>query len=64
MADLIDLSAAFGLASHAVTLCGIAAVLAAFCPPAGPRSPVWWKRTRRVLDALAANWKHARNRMP
>ena len=64
MIDLLDLSAAFGLASHAVTLCGIAAVLAALAPPATARSPRWWRHTRRVLDVLAANVRHARNRMP
>lgn len=64
MTELIDLATAFGLASHAVTLCGFAAVLAAFLPPAGPCSPRWWKNGRRVLDVMAANVRNARNRMP
>lgn len=64
MTELIDLATALGWAEYALTVCGIAAVVAMLAPPATETSPAWWKHSRRVLDILAANFGNARNRMP
>lgn len=61
--ELTDIAAMFGWADYLVTVCGIAAILAAFAPPATEASPVWWRHTRRVLDLMAANFRNARNRL-
>jgi len=60
--ELTDIAAMFGLADYLVTVCGVAAILAAFAPPATEASHAWWKHCRTVLDLLAANWRNARNR--
>lgn len=53
-----------GWGEYLTIVCGIAALVAAIVPPATEASPAWWKNARRVLDILAANVRHARNRMP
>ena len=60
--ELTDIAAMFGLAEYFVMVCGVAAILAAFAPPATEASPAWWKHCRPALDLLAANWRNARNR--
>jgi hypothetical protein len=60
--DLTDIADLFGWGGYLAVVCGIAAILAAFAPPATEASPAWWKHCRRVLDLLAANWRNARNR--
>lgn len=59
-----ELVTALGWGEYLALVCGIAALLAAVAPPATEASPAWWKKARRVLDILAANVRHARNRMP
>lgn len=53
-----------GWGEYLTIVCGIAALVAAVAPPATEASPAWWRQARRVLDILAANVRHARNRMP
>jgi Tfp pilus assembly protein FimT len=60
--DLTDIADLFGWGGYLAVVCGIAAILAAFAPPATEQSPAWWKRCRVVLDLLAANFRNARNR--
>lgn len=60
--DLNDIADLFGWAEYLAIVCGIAAMVAAFAPPASEASPAWWKHCRRVLDLLAANFRNARNR--
>ena len=62
--ELTDLAATFGWSEYLLTVTGIAAILAAFAPPATEASPAWWKHCRAVLDLLAGNFKNARNRLP
>lgn len=59
--DLNDLADVFGWGEYLALVCGIAAILAAFAPPATEASPAWWRQVRAVLDLLAANFKNARN---
>ena len=61
--DLSDIAAMFGWADYLATVCGIAALLAAFAPPATEASPMWWRHARRGLDLMAANFRNARNRL-
>lgn len=60
--DMNDIADLFGWGGYLAVICGIAAILAAFAPPASEASPAWWKHCRRVLDLLAANFGNARNR--
>lgn len=60
--ELTDIADMFGWSEYLLIVTGIAAVLAAFAPPATEASPAWWRHIRTVLDLLAANWKNARNR--
>ena len=60
--DMNDIADLFGWGGYLAVVCGIAAILAAFAPPATEASPAWWKHFRTVLDLLAANWRNARNR--
>lgn len=59
-----ELITALGWGEYLTIVCGIAALVAAVAPPATEASPAWWRQARRVLDILAANVRHARNRMP
>lgn len=64
LTQLLGLAQALGLGAYAGTLVaaiGIAALLAAFLPPATPASPGWWRVARLVLDWCAANLGNARN---
>lgn len=61
MEDIITL---LGWGEYLALVCGIAALVAAVAPPATEASPAWWRQARRVLDILAANVRHARNRIP
>lgn len=61
--ELTDIAAMFGWADYFVMVCGIAAIVAAFAPPATEASPGWWRHARRVLDLMAANFRNARNRL-
>ena len=60
--DINDIADLFGWGGYLAVVCGVAAILAAFAPPAIEASPAWWKHCRTVLDLLAANWRNARNR--
>lgn len=61
--DMNDLADVFGWGEYLALVCGIAAILAAFAPPATEASPAWWRHTRRVLDLMAANFRNARNQL-
>ena len=61
--ELVDIAGMFGWAEYLAIVCGVAAILATFAPPATEASPAWWKHIRRVLDILAANFGNARNRI-
>jgi hypothetical protein len=60
--ELQEIADLFGWGEYVLIGCGVAAILAAFAPPATEASPAWWRQARTVLDLLAANWKNARNR--
>lgn len=60
--ELQDIFYALGWGEYLALVCGIAAILAAFAPPATDASPAWWKHCRAMLDLLAGNFKNARNR--
>lgn len=60
--ELTDIADMFGWAEYLAIVCGVAAMIATFAPPATEASPAWWKHCRRVLDLLAANFGNARNR--
>lgn len=60
--ELTDIANALGWSEYLLIITGVAAVLAAFAPPATETSPAWWKHCRAMLDLLAGNFKNARNR--
>lgn len=63
----LDIFTAFGLGGVIQWLLmvgGVCAYLAPFLPPATRRSSRFYKALRQGVDALAGNFRNARNRVP
>jgi len=67
MLNELDIFSALGIGGVVQWLLmigGVCAYLAPFMPPATSRSSRLYKALRRGVDALAGNFRNARNRMP
>lgn len=61
---VLDLPIPVHIADWLLVICGVCAALAALLPPAKEDSHVAWKVARSVIDALAWNFKNAKNGKP
>lgn len=59
---VLDLPIPVHVADWLLVVFGICAALAAILPPAKDDSSTAWKVTRKLIDALAWNFKNAKNK--
>jgi len=62
--DILSAVGLGGVVQWVLMVGGLCAYLAPFLPPATSRSSRFYKSVRRGVDALAGNFRNARNRLP